>query len=240
MDIEDLSKSQLLLLTILVNFVVSIATGVMTVSLLDQAPTTVTQTVNRIVDHTIETVTTQVPVIGSGQQGPSTEELLTAAIAADAARTVTFHRTNDEELLATGVYLADARAAVTVSDSLPGTLRVRFADGSFAVATRGAKDGSLVRYELAADAVAPTVPSARLTATGDLRQGQTVIALASDGSAVTGILSKVDDGSFRAELPGVPAGAAAVNLAGDVIGIHAGAGIFYATERITALPSEAP
>ncbi|HEX8591514.1 MAG TPA: hypothetical protein VF696_02070 [Candidatus Paceibacterota bacterium] len=34
MNIDDLSKSQLLLLTILVNFVVSIATAVLTVSLL--------------------------------------------------------------------------------------------------------------------------------------------------------------------------------------------------------------
>ena len=34
MDIEHLSKSQLLLLTVLVNFVVSIATAVLTVSLL--------------------------------------------------------------------------------------------------------------------------------------------------------------------------------------------------------------
>jgi hypothetical protein len=58
MNIDDLSKSQLLLLTLLVNFVMSIATGIVTVSLLDQAPQTVTQTVNRIIEHTVETVTT--------------------------------------------------------------------------------------------------------------------------------------------------------------------------------------
>ena len=34
MNIEELSKSQLILLTILVNFVTSVATGILTVSLL--------------------------------------------------------------------------------------------------------------------------------------------------------------------------------------------------------------
>lgn len=240
MDIEDLSKSQLLLLTILVNFVVSIATGVMTVSLLDEAPTTVTQTVNRIVDHTIETVTTQVPVIGSEPQAPSSEELLTSAIAANVARSVTLLRSGNDDVLGTGLYLNDARAVVSVSDELPATLRVRFADGTIVAAERTNRDNLLVRYDFAADAVLPKAPSARLTATGDLKQGQTVIALSSDRSAVTGILSRIDEGSFVAQLPGVPMGAAAVNLSGDVIGIYAGAGTFYTTERIATLPAEAP
>lgn len=239
MDIEDLSKSQLLLLTILVNFVVSIATGVMTVSLLDQAPTTVTQTVNRIVDHTIETVTTQVPVIGSEPQTPSTEELLTSAIAATSARTVSFMRNNDDEIIGTGVYLNDAKAVMTVSETLPNSVRVRFADGTVVAAERSNRDNLLVRYDFAADAVVPSAPSARLTAAGDLKQGQTVIALSSDRSAVTGIISRIDEGSFAANLPEVPVGAAAVNLSGSVIGIYAGAGIFYTTERMAALPAPA-
>ena len=238
MDIEDLSKSQLLLLTILVNFVVSIATGVMTVSLLDQAPTTVTQTVNRIVDHTIETVTTQVPVIGSSDQGPTTEELLTSAIAATNARTITFLRSNNDEVLGTGLYLFDAKAVVTVSDTLPASLRVRFADGTIVAANKGSRNELLARYEFETGASVPSAPPARLTALADLKQGQTVIALSSDGSAVTGILSKVEEGSFRAELPGVPMGAPAVNLSGAVIGIYAGGGVFYSTERIAALPPE--
>ena len=61
MNIDDLSKSQLLLLTLLVNFVMSIATGIVTVSLMQQAPPAIAQTVNRIVEHTIETVATTTP-----------------------------------------------------------------------------------------------------------------------------------------------------------------------------------
>jgi len=54
---EDLNKNQIVLLTLLISFVTSIATGIMTVSLLQEAPIEVTRNINRIVEKTIETVT---------------------------------------------------------------------------------------------------------------------------------------------------------------------------------------
>lgn len=57
MDIERLTKVQIVLLTLLVSFVTSIATGIVTVSLMDQAPPSVEQTVNRIIERTVQTVT---------------------------------------------------------------------------------------------------------------------------------------------------------------------------------------
>lgn len=53
---EELNKTQLILLALLVSFVTSIATGIVTVTLMDQAPPGVTQVINRVIEKTVETV----------------------------------------------------------------------------------------------------------------------------------------------------------------------------------------
>ena len=58
MDIKDLDKKQLILLTLLITFVVSIATGIVTISLMNQAPKAIPQTINNVIQRTIEKVTT--------------------------------------------------------------------------------------------------------------------------------------------------------------------------------------
>ncbi len=57
MEIKDLNKSQLILLTLLVSFVVSIATGITAVSLMQQLPSA-TKVINRVIERTINNVTT--------------------------------------------------------------------------------------------------------------------------------------------------------------------------------------
>lgn len=56
MDIQDLNKSQLILLALLISFVTSIASAIATVSLMEQVPPPVTQTINRVIQNTIEKV----------------------------------------------------------------------------------------------------------------------------------------------------------------------------------------
>jgi S1-C subfamily serine protease len=56
MDIKDLNKSQLILLAILLSFVTSIATGITTVTLMQQAPTSFTAPINRVVRQTVEKI----------------------------------------------------------------------------------------------------------------------------------------------------------------------------------------
>ncbi|OGI62922.1 hypothetical protein A2818_00625 [Candidatus Nomurabacteria bacterium RIFCSPHIGHO2_01_FULL_40_12] len=56
MDVQDLNKSQLILLAVLLSFVTSIATGITTVTLMQQAPASFTVPVNRVIKQTVEKI----------------------------------------------------------------------------------------------------------------------------------------------------------------------------------------
>lgn len=56
MDVKDLDKSQLILLTILVSFVISIATSVVIVSLIQEAPQEIVRPINKVIKETVEKV----------------------------------------------------------------------------------------------------------------------------------------------------------------------------------------
>ena len=60
MDVKDLNKSQLILLAILLSFITSIATGITTVTLMEQAPSSFTLPINRVIQNTVEKII-QVP-----------------------------------------------------------------------------------------------------------------------------------------------------------------------------------
>jgi hypothetical protein len=51
---EHLTKQQIVLLTLLVSFMTSLSTGIVTVSLMDQAPAGVTRTINQVIEKTIQ------------------------------------------------------------------------------------------------------------------------------------------------------------------------------------------
>ena len=250
MNIEDLTKTQLLLLTILVNFVTAIATAVMTVSLLDQAPPTVTQTVNRIVERTVETAAqAPLPTI-PGIQAPAKEtivirdeDLLSAAIRADAGRRVLIYRgATSTPAIAAGTFLPDKRAVVTATAAgLPKESTIVFADGTAVEASLSRSGATLTIYGFSDTAILPPATTPDLVASADLSQGQTLVSLTREGAAVSGIISLVDEVGIRANVTGVPPGAAAVNISGDIIGIAtAVAGVFAPADRINILLTEAP
>lgn len=228
MEIEELSKAQLLLLTVMVNFVVSIATGVLTVSLLDQAPVTVTQGVTRIVDHTIQSIATPIQsvnpiktITSSNNPAPSNEQLVTAAVAADVARSVLIHKSSTSTpAIAFGTYLPKSRAVATAAvTGLPKEAVIEFSDGSTALASISRSSNTLVIYGFADDAKLLNAPAAGAVDTKSLKQGQTVVGLTKDSAAITGIISKVAPTGITTSLSGVPVGGGVVDLSGLVIGI---------------------
>jgi hypothetical protein len=247
MDIEDLSKSQLLLLMLFVNFITSIATGVLTVSLLDQAPANVTQTVNRIVDHTIETIATSSPLAAIVAPPvtitktiiQNSNDQLPGAISAVASRAVTVYGSTGSSTpaLASGTYLPKARAVVIASQiGLPNSVIVVFADGSSEPASLSHTGATITIYGFGDKASLPNPASPSIVPRANVKAGQTVIALTSDNSAVTGIISKVDDAGVHTNLPTVPAGNAAVDLSGNIVGISSGtAGLYFPADKITTL-----
>ena len=243
MNIEELSKAQLILLTILVNFVMSVATGILTVSLLDNAPPYVTQTVNHVVEHTIETVSKVAPaaIIQAPTPAPSNQDLVTAAIGADATRTVAIYAATtgtSTPAVAVGTYLSGAHAvATTAQDALPKQALIEFPDGSYIAASLAHEEAGIAIYGFADGATLPKVGSLTLVAAGDLKLGETVLALSTDGSAATGIVARVSKTGIHTTLPDIGSGSAAVDLSGNLIGIAAGGtpGLLISADTITAL-----
>jgi hypothetical protein len=240
MNIEDLTKTQLLMLTILVNFIVSIATGVLVISMLDQTAAPVTQTVQQIVDHTIETISTPIRVSTPSKPTPAAqtpEQQLTAAISADVARSVTIHYGATTTVpIAIGTYLPKSRAVATATGpALMKEVTIVFSNGTSADASLSKQGNGITIYGFSDTAALPDAPAANPVAAASLKQGQTVIALTKDKAALTGIISKIDATGITTSFTGVPSGAASVDLSGNLVGISSGAGLFLPTDRIMSL-----
>lgn len=248
MNIEELSKAQLLLLTVMVNFIVSIATGILTVSLLDQAPIQVSQGVDRVVERTIQAVAAPTNSIAnpiktitsvvSPQPSPTQEDLMTAAVTAAASRTVLIYKdSTTTPAIAYGTYLPTQKTVATAMvEGLPKQAIIVFSDGSSLNASLSKATTTVTVYGFADTAKLPKAPDASLTASSKLKQGQTVIALTKDSAAITGIISKVSASGIESNLVNVPPGADVVGIDGSVLGIGGlTPGVLIPADSITAL-----
>lgn len=251
MDIEQLNRTQILLLTLLVSFVTSIATGIVTVSLMGQAPQGITQTVNRIVERTVETVVpmpvrnTAAAVVGAVSQQPAAAAVETTVVvkeddlAADSIVRVQQATVRlvekgapESSVLARGVII-DASGVVAVDRSVTDPnlgVEVILPDGArFSAKPRPVAAGEALRfYDMnLVGTSTPTLTAVPLADIGKLRLGQSVIRIGGrtrDSVAVGVISSLPQTGGVLIEstAESVTPGSLLVTIFGELVGIATG------------------
>lgn len=218
---EDLTKQQIILLTLLVSFVTSIATGITTVALVNQAPPAVTQTINRVIQKTIETV-----IPGQNNSGPQTvivkeEDLVVDAIDKNAASLVAIKEDvagQNGILLGTGFVVS--KSGIVITDN-----RIAIEKGNYIIVSNGvpypaefllndARGFSVLRalpYKDPNTQVFKTFDFSSLGDSDAVKVGQTVVAPSTlDGESLNvakGIISRINtepaSGSTSAKVTGI-------------------------------------
>lgn len=223
MNIEQLNKSQIVLLTLLVSFVTSIATGIVTVSLMDQAPPVIAQTVNRVIERTVETV---VPASQGAAAAVTRErtvvvkesELISQAVAKVSPSIVRLYAgsSKESEFLGFGVILT-AEGSMVSDSAAVGDLKevsVALSDGAriLATVTSGDKAAGLAFLQATLATSTPALKPAVLTG-GNPLLGQSVVMFS--GKSIL----RVEDGIVSALIPGESTGGTVIdtNISADVI-----------------------
>src|SRR3989338_8820673 len=227
MDIKDLNKSQLILLAVLLSFVTSIATGIVTVTLMQQAPASFTVPINRVVQQTVEKIqrvegktTVQTVVIKE-------EDLVVDAIAKN--KSAVFAITKDGQdaefrpaEVSAGSGFAVSTPGVVVADAIlvlgEGTYYVKNDSGKFKANFVFADKAGFSFLKIGAsvngtDKLAFTVPTF-----GDLEKmkiGQKILVLGN------GVSSFIFDGNkdIRTNVTKSNGGALVLDLDGNVLGL---------------------
>lgn len=193
---EELNKNQLILLALLVSFVTSIATGIVTVSLMDQAPQSVTQTINKVVTQTIEKVTKEPAAV---IQAIPEEDLIAVAVEKNALGGVKVRLGANGDIVGYGMVVA--ASGLIASDVNPDNYAAEakyyavFSDGKefpMDVALRDKSGISFFRVALGEGATAYAPASVALGDSDKLKLGQTVLVIAPSGDSLQkGIISGI-------------------------------------------------
>ncbi len=216
MDIEHLTKLQIVLLVLLVSFVTSIATGIVTVTLLEEAPPVVTQTINRIVEHTIERVVpgeTQTATVIETEKTVvvNEEDLITQAIEKNTDKIVQIFRNTEDGSVYVGagaLVSKDGVVAAATDGSILSSHGSYFVilssgkeiEGNLVLTEREGNSTALLRLTFTEeDGVVP--PSITYGDINRLKLGQTTLTLAGRvrTSIALGIISGLDEEEVEVE-----------------------------------------
>lgn len=256
MDIEHLTKHQIVLLTLLVSFVTSIATGIVTVSLMDQAPPSVTRTINQIVEHTVEKVVPQVVPTTQGAAAATVttkettivvkdEDLVANSISKVQSSLIRIVSKNaPDQLVARGVIVSERGVALSDRGSLEPLGTVNFE----AILPSGERVPAVMRVPTGTSTIAIldlTVASssgkfsaATLADSSKLRLGQSVIRIGGTGADTvdTGVIAKLSDahmGLIQASVVSTTPGSVIFTAFGEVIGLVTSGSTAYGADFYT-------
>ncbi len=245
MQIQDLNKYQTILLVLLISFVTSIATGIMTSSLLQQAPIEVTRNINRIVEKTIETVT----------PGQTIQKEVTTVIVKEDDLIIDSINKNINSIVRIterdpitetnvfyGIGLVVSKEGLIAADRkviLPGNRYLAtLSDGSIVSLTplNPEKQTNFILFKVFQSDKNPRTFIPAVLGGGDLRLGQTLVGLGGDtknavsvgrvislstkdfgvGTSTVKYISNIESDISAKDLVG---GSPAFNLSGDVVGV---------------------
>jgi len=234
---EQLNKQQIILLALLVSFVSSIATGIVTVSLMEQDQPTATQTINRIVERTIERAS-DTPSGGSKETIIVREDQAVtesvAKVSKSLVRIYTSSQGSPSAFVGMGVVVSGSGRIVSSSIIPGGVPLVGKLQGGNVVSlvfiARNVEQGvSLLQADQSAiPAEARAYTAATLADSDKAKLGQSVVAVggAVDPMAATGIISSIGtEGEVRLiktsmNDQGFDSLAILANLLGEVVGIQ--------------------
>lgn len=199
---EHLTKAQIVLLTLFVSFVASMATGIVVVTLMNQAPNAVNQTITNVVERTIEKITPGPTVEKTNTVVVNDQDLVVAAIDRNIKSTVALRTTIGE-----GGVLPAGVGVIVSSDGLIVTDRWNFGLGDLYTTINGAQYSVSVvsnnkNNTLGLGRLVPvtgtSTPAFTPVTLGDpllLKLGQTAIVIGGRDakSITTGLIASLDD-----------------------------------------------
>jgi hypothetical protein len=222
---EYLTKQQIILLALLVSFVSSTASSIVTVSLLGQSTPTVTQTINRVVERTIEkvspsaTTTTETIIVKDDQA--------TVDAIARASRSIV-RLVDGGTVVAMGILVSNGGRIAAITDASMHITGARLEGGNAVGVQEISRDQrtgvTIFQAEQSTDPRSTRVYTPALLAGKDsVKLGQSVIAIGGREAPLvaTGIVSSLRDGKIYTGMKesDFDSRGILVNLLGEVVGM---------------------
>ncbi|MCK9344939.1 MAG: hypothetical protein M0P64_02315 [Candidatus Pacebacteria bacterium] len=241
---EHLTKAQIVLLTLFVSFVSSMATGIVVVTLMEQASAPVSQTITNVVERTIEKITPTIIEKPGKQVIIKDEDLVVSAIDRNIKSVVAFRIASEG-----GDSLVSGVGTIVSPEGLVVTDRGNFGAGALTTTIDGVQyvlevlsneKGNTLGIGKLTPVSATSTPkfaTATLGSSVNLRLGQTAVVIGGrDGKTITtGLINNLEtktivDEATKAEtkvlenigvssrFAGSSNGAPIITLSGDIVG----------------------